>query len=59
MKYFYILLAVLGLGLMLLATLLHLYESMDAEQMKMYMFIGTVLWFSGAIPWLGKKKIQN
>ena len=29
---------------------------LSLENMKMYMFIGAMVWFSGAIPWLGKKK---
>jgi len=59
MKYFYIILAVVGLTLTLVPSLLLFFDVMEAGQMKNYMLIGTLLWFSGAIPWLGKKKIQN
>ena len=59
MKYFYILLATAGLILVLLPSLLLYLGKMDADQMKNYMFIGTLLWFSGAIPWLGKKKARS
>ncbi|MCK5693879.1 MAG: hypothetical protein KAI08_13545 [Bacteroidales bacterium] len=59
MKYFYILLAIAGLSLTLIPSLLLFFGNMEAEQMKNYMLIGTLLWFSGAIPWLGKKKAQN
>ena len=59
MKYFYIILAIFGLTLLLLPSLLFFFGKIEAEQMKNYMFIGTLLWFSGAIPWLGKKKAQN
>ena len=59
MKYFYIILAVVGLCLTLVPSLLLFFDAMEPEQMKNYMFIGTLLWFSGAIPWLGKKKAQN
>jgi hypothetical protein len=59
MKYFYILLAMAGLILVLLPSLLMYLGKMEVEQMKNYMFIGTLLWFSGAIPWLGKKRAQD
>jgi uncharacterized membrane protein len=59
MKYFYIILAMVGLCLVLVPSLLLFFNLMEADQMKNYMLIGTLLWFSGAIPWLGKKKIQN
>ena len=59
MKYFYILLAIAGLSLTLVPSLLFFFGNMETEQMKTYMLIGTLLWFSGAIPWLGKKKVQT
>lgn len=59
MKYFYIILAVVGLTLTLVPSLLLFFDVMEPGQMKNYMLIGTLLWFSGAIPWLGKKKTQN
>jgi hypothetical protein len=59
MKYFYIIMAIAGLILVLFPSLFLYFGQMEVEQMKTYMFIGTLLWFSGAIPWLGKKKAQN
>ena len=59
MKYFYIILAVVGLTLTLVPSLLLFFDVMEPGQMKNYMLIGTLLWFSGAIPWLGKKIAQN
>jgi len=59
MKYFYILLAVAGLLLVLIPAVLLYLGRMEAGQMKNLMFVGTLLWFSGAIPWLGKKKVQE
>jgi hypothetical protein len=59
MKIFYILLAVAGLLLVLIPAVLLYLGKMEAGQMKNLMFVGTLLWFSGAIPWLGKKKVQE
>jgi hypothetical protein len=59
MKYFYIILSVIGLAMVLVPSLLLFFDAIEALQMKNYMLIGTLLWFSGAIPWLGKKKLQN
>jgi hypothetical protein len=59
MKYFYMLLALAGLCLLLIPAVLFYLGRIDGESMKNLMFVGTLLWFSGAIPWLGKKKTQN
>ena len=56
MKYLYRLMAVAGLALTLVPPILFYAGTMTEEQMKLFMFIGTLIWFSGAIPWLGKKK---
>ena len=56
MRILYQLLAAVGLAMILVPSLLYYFDSIPMDQMKMYMFIGTVLWFAGAIPWLGKKK---
>lgn len=58
MKYVYRLMAVGGLAITLIPPVMFYFDSMAEERMKLLMFIGTVLWFSGAIPWLGKKKGQ-
>lgn len=52
----YQLLAAAGLSLLVVPSILYYFDSIAIEQMKSYMFIGTVLWFAGAIPWLGRKK---
>lgn len=57
MKYLYIPMAIAGILMTLIPPLLFYFGVMIAEQMKLYMFLGAVLWFSGAIPWLGKKKL--
>jgi hypothetical protein len=56
MKYIYPILAATGLVLLLIPSLMFYFDAMEAERMKLLMFIGTLIWFSGAIPWLGKKK---
>ena len=56
MRYLYRLLAAAGLALVLIPAILYYFDKMGNEQMKTYMFLGTLLWFAGAIPWLGKKK---
>ena len=55
-SYIYKAIASAGLALVLIPSLLHYFEVMELEQMKNYIFVGTVLWFAGAIPWLGRKK---
>jgi hypothetical protein len=59
MKYFFVILSFIGLALTLVPSILFYMDMLDPAQMKTYMLIGTLLWFSGAIPWLGRKKIQN
>jgi len=56
MKYLYPVLAITGLLLTLIPSILLYLGMLSLENMKMYMFIGAMVWFSGAIPWLGKKK---
>jgi hypothetical protein len=56
MKYIYRLMAIAGLIITLVPPILYYAGSMGEERMKLIMFLGTLLWFSGAIPWLGKKK---
>lgn len=55
-RYLYKLLAAAGLALVLTPAILHYFDSMGNEQMKIYILLGTLLWFAGAIPWLGRKK---
>ncbi len=56
MKYIYRLLAAAGLALVLIPSVLHYLDNMGNDQMKTYAILGTILWFAGAIPWLGRKK---
>ena len=56
MRTVYQIIAAAGLALVLVPSLLYFTGNLEADQMKTYMFIGTMLWFAGAIPWLGKKK---
>ena len=56
MRYIYQLLAAAGLALVLIPSVLHYFDIMGNDQMKNYIFLGTMLWFAGAIPWLGRKK---
>ncbi|MDF1571429.1 MAG: hypothetical protein P1P82_07430 [Bacteroidales bacterium] len=44
-----------GLLLLLIPAILHFSGSMELDQIKNLMLVGTVVWFIGAIPWLGKK----
>lgn len=55
-QYLYQLLASAGLALVLVPSFLHFLGRMENEQMKTYIFLGTMIWFAGAIPWLGRKK---
>jgi hypothetical protein len=59
MKQIYIIMSAVGLTLTLLPSLLLFFDVIEPGQMNNYILIGTVLWFSGAIPWLGKKRSQN
>ncbi len=56
MRYIFQLLSAAGLALVLFPSILHYFDNIGNEQMKTYIFLGTVLWFAGAIPWLGRKK---
>lgn len=59
MKYFYQILASAGLALVLIPSVLHYMGKMENDQMKTLIFLGTMLWFAGAIPWLGRKKKES
>jgi hypothetical protein len=59
MKNLFKIIAVLGLLMILTPSLLFYFDVIDVDRMKLYMAIGTLLWFSGAIPWLGQKRTQN
>ncbi len=59
MRTVYQMLAAAGLALVLIPSVLHYFNNIGNEQMKTYLFLGTILWFAGAIPWLGRKKKEN
>ena len=59
MRYIYQVLAAVGLALVLTPSILHYFDNFGNEQMKTYVLLGTVLWFAGAIPWLGRKKKES
>lgn len=59
MRYFYPILASVGLAMVLVPSVLHYMDLMPDGQMKTYMLLGTMLWFAGAIPWLGRKKKEG
>ena len=59
MKYLYRLMAVAGLAITLVPPILFYAGTMTEENMKLLMFIGALIWFSGATPWLGKKKAEK
>ena len=56
MKYLYQLLSVACRALLLIPSILFYFDAIEQERMKVLMFTGTLIWFAGAIPWLGKKK---
>jgi uncharacterized membrane protein len=56
MKYIYGVLGITGLVLLLVAAIMHFAGEIEADRMKDLMLIGTVIWFAGAIPWLGRKR---
>ena len=55
MKKFYPIIAYAGLAMVLVPSILHYMDRMSSDQMKTWIFLGTMLWFAGAIPWLGRK----
>ncbi len=55
MKYIYPIIGLAGLLLLLIPAFMHFAGKIEALQMKELMFIGTIVWFAGAIPWLGRK----
>ena len=56
MKIIYQIISAVGLAMLLVPSILFFLGNIEPEPMKNYMFIGTMLWFAGAIPWLGRKK---
>ncbi|MCD4709455.1 MAG: hypothetical protein K8R52_01300 [Bacteroidales bacterium] len=59
MKNFFKILAVVGLLMTLVPSIIFYFNVIEIGQMKLYMAIGTLLWFAGAIPWLGQKRTKT
>ncbi len=59
MKMIYKILAVAGLFLTVVPAFLRYYGTMSDESMKAWVLGGTLVWFIGATPWLGKKTTGN
>ena len=57
-KLVYKIIAGTGLLLTLIPAYLHYAGISSSQNMKTVVFIGTVIWFIGATPWLGKKKVN-
>ncbi|MEX0986597.1 MAG: hypothetical protein WD052_03895 [Bacteroidales bacterium] len=55
LKFIYPVICLAGLLMLLIPSIMHFTGKMEMDKMKNLIFIGTVLWFAGAIPWLGKK----
>ncbi len=55
-KILYRITAVAGLLVVFIPAILRYTGTMADGTMKNLMFAGTLIWFIGAIPWLGKKK---
>jgi len=58
-KLVYKIIAVTGLLLTLIPAYLHYTGIWSGQYMKTMVFIATVIWFIGATPWLGKKKVNH
>ncbi len=56
MKYLFPIIAIAGLVLLIVPAVLRFNNAIDEALMKNLMFSGTVIWFAGAIPWLGRKQ---
>lgn len=59
MRIIYQIASLAGLILVLLPSVLFYLGMIEPEKMKNFIFVGTVLWFSGAIPLLGRKKTET
>jgi len=46
----------IGLVMVLLPAVLTFAGRMEFEQTRIWMIVGTVVWFASAVFWLGKKK---
>ena len=59
MKIAYRIIAAAGLLLTLIPPIVYLYGNISEDRMKTLMFIGAIIWFAGAIPWLGRKQPEG
>jgi nitrate/nitrite transporter NarK len=58
-KITYRIIAIAGLLILLIPAWIRYSGDMTDSLMKNLMFIGTLVWFAGAIPWLGQKRTNN
>ncbi len=58
MKMLFIILALLGLGLTIVPPAIHLFGELELLLTFKLMFVGMVLWYVGATPWLGRKDLK-
>jgi hypothetical protein len=47
-----------GLALTLLPSILTFYGTISLENSKIYMFIGTIIWFVSAPTWMNKSQVE-
>lgn len=59
MNTIYRLLAAAGLAMVLIPSILNYLDKISQEHMTNYILVGTLIWFAGAIPWLGRKKKEK
>lgn len=58
MKNIFVILAVLGLGMSIISPVLTFLDVFTVALNKTLLFFGMLLWFIGAIPWLGREKLE-
>lgn len=58
MKILFKIVAIIGLLLTIAAPVLAVTGSIDLERNKTLMFIGMIVWFLGATPWLAFNKLK-
>lgn len=56
MKILLQILSIIGLMFTLLPSFFHFFKIISLDTHKMFMLIGTILWFGTAVFWIGKKK---
>lgn len=54
MKKLFPIIAILGLALTILPSVIHLFGDLSVKTTFQLMAVGMVLWYAGATPWLGQ-----